>query len=83
MTKTDEAILDQAHHMKVSPAAIPYLRRFAVYPKHVKATGPRKHLTKGDVLEYVKKMNLHPVVLKRPASDYIDMNEFKVQQKEV
>lgn len=68
--------------MRVAPAAIPYLRRFAVYPKHVQATGPRKHLTKGDVLEYVKKMNLQAVELKRPLSDYIDMNEFKTAAKQ-
>lgn len=82
MTKTDDAIREQAHHMLVAPAAIPYLRRFAVYPKHVKATGPRKHLTKQDVVDYIKKMNLKPIVLKRPDSDYINMDEFKTKEPE-
>lgn len=66
--------------MKVSPAAVTYLRRFGVLPQHVKATGPRGHLSKGDVLAYVKKQNLQQIVLKRPDSDFIDISELKKEQ---
>jgi len=69
--------------MKVSPAALPYLRRFGVMPAHVKPTGPRGYLSKGDVLAYVKKQNLSQIVLKRPDSDFIDISELKKEQLQV
>ena len=82
MSKTDAQILELAHNMKVSPAALTYLRRYAVLPSHVKATGPHGHLTKGDVLAYAEKMNLKTIELKRPVSDFIDMEEFRVKPAE-
>jgi hypothetical protein len=83
MTKTDETILEQSHKIKVAPAAITYLRRYAIFPGHVKATGPRGHLTKQDVLGYVNRMNLKTVELKRPASDFIDLDEFREKPQPV
>lgn len=49
--------------MKVAPSAISYLRRFAILPAHVTPTGSSGHIVKGDVLKYIKKLNLFPVDL--------------------
>ena len=57
--------------MKVAPAAIPYLRRFAIMPAHVKGTGPRGHVQKGDVLAYAKRMNLQPLDLTKAVAEPI------------
>ena len=50
----------EMERIKVAPAAGGYLRRYGVLPSQVIATGPRGHVLKGDVLQYIAKMNLQP-----------------------
>ena len=50
-----EAELDQEMaKFRIAPAAGTYLRRFGVLPSQIKATGPRGHVLKGDVLQYIE-----------------------------
>ena len=39
---------------KIAPAAGGYLRRFGVLPSQVKATGPKGHVLKQDVLTFAE-----------------------------
>ena len=39
---------------KVAPAAGTYMRRFGVLPSQIKATGPKGHVLKSDVLQFIE-----------------------------
>jgi len=51
--------------MKVAPGAIAHLRRFAILPAHIKASGHKGYIQKGDVLAHIKKLNLAAVDLSK------------------
>lgn len=51
--------------MKVAPGAIAHLRRYAILPAHIKPSGHKGYIQKGDVLAHIKKMNLKAIDLSK------------------
>jgi pyruvate/2-oxoglutarate dehydrogenase complex dihydrolipoamide acyltransferase (E2) component len=46
---------------KVSPSTWFYFLNYGIKPEAVTATGPKGHITKGDLLAYIRKNNLQMV----------------------